>query len=321
MAFGGFLVLQNKTIMTLLVAAQGVWAGSIFITSRDAGGGDLYQYTQAGALIQTLPGNGLVNGQGVVVGPNGNIFVVNEAGSVLQYNPTTGAFINKFATTAAYPGPLAFGADGKLYVGVGNQVQQFNGTTGALIGTFASGHSLSSVSGMVFDGSGNLFVSDGVNGIVDKFDSTGAFVSTFVSGQAALVNGVGGLIFNGSTLLVAATFGNGGPTWGNQILAFDTAGTLLGNFASGANLNGPDAMAFGPDGYLYVLNYAGGNVVRYTSAGAFVDTFIASGPGGMRGIAFVNDAPAGPGPSGVPEPGTVALVGVGLAALLLRKRA
>jgi hypothetical protein len=247
--------------------------------------------------------------------------VVSETGgSVLQYNASTGAFINTFATTAKFPGPLAFGADGKLYVGVGDQVQQFDGTTGALIGTFASGHSLSSVSGMAFDGSGNLFVGDGVTGVVDKFDSTGAFVSTFVSGQAALVNGTGGLLFNGSTLLVAATFGTGGPTWGNQILAFDTAGTLLGNFASGANLNGPSGMAFGPDGNLYVLNYAGGSVVRYTSAGAFVDTFIASGPGSMRGIAFVNDASLGGGGS-VPEPGTVALAAAGLlGVLLLRKR-
>ena len=98
-------------------------------------------------------------------------------------------------------------------------------------------------------------------------------------------------------------------------------------------MNGPDGMAFGPDGLLYVLNYAGNTVVRYTAAGQFVDTFIANAPSSMRGIVFVNDAGPGPGPStvpapgpapsGVPEPSSVALAAAGLvtvAALRSRKR-
>ena len=78
-------------------------------------------------------------------------------------------------------------------------------------------------------------------------------------------------------------------------------------------------MAFGPDGLLSAVNYAGASVVRYTAAGSFVDTFIANGPGSIRGIAFVNDA--GPSPSGVPEPSSIALAAAGLATIAaLRKR-
>jgi len=313
--------LKNKTTITVLalaLAAPAAFAGSIFITSRGGGGGDLHQYSSTGTLLQTISGNGLVNGQGITIGPNGNLLVVNEEGSVLQYNPTNGAFIGTFATTNSFPQPIVVGPDGNVYVGANTSVQKFNGTTGAFIGNFTSGQSLSDITGIAFDAAGNLFVGTADSGSIYKFDSTGAFVSTFVNNNPTLSNGSGSLLFNGVNLLVADTFGNS-PAWGNQILAFAPNGTQLPDFASGANLNGPDGMAFGPDGLLYVLNYAGNSVVRYTAAGQFVDTFIANGPSSMRGIVFVNDA--APTQGSVPEPASMALAGAGLVTIAaLRKR-
>ena len=313
--------MKNKTTITVLalaLAAPAAFAGSIFITSRGGGGGDLHQYSSTGTLLQTISGNGLVNGQGITIGPNGNLLVVNEEGSVLQYNPTNGAFIGTFATTNSFPQPIVVGPDGNVYVGANTSVQKFNGTTGAFIGNFTSGQSLSDITGIAFDAAGNLFVGTADSGSIYKFDSTGAFVSTFVNNNPTLSNGSGSLLFNGVNLLVADTFGNS-PAWGNQILAFAPNGTQLPDFASGANLNGPDGMAFGPDGLLYVLNYAGNSVVRYTAAGQFVDTFIANGPSSMRGIAFVNDA--APTQGSVPEPASMALAGAGLVTIAaLRKR-
>ena len=312
--------MKNKTTITVLalaLAAPAAFAGSIFITSR-GGGGDLHQYSSTGTLLQTISGNGLVNGQGITIGPNGNLLVVNEEGSVLQYNPTNGAFIGTFATTNSFPQPIVVGPDGNVYVGANTSVQKFNGTTGAFIGNFTSGQSLSDITGIAFDAAGNLFVGTADSGSIYKFDSTGAFVSTFVNNNPTLSNGSGSLLFNGVNLLVADTFGNS-PAWGNQILAFAPNGTQLPDFASGANLNGPDGMAFGPDGLLYVLNYAGNSVVRYTAAGQFVDTFIANGPSSMRGIVFVNDA--APTQGSVPEPASMALAGAGLVTIAaLRKR-
>ena len=313
--------MKNKTTITVLalaLAAPAAFAGSIFITSRGGGGGDLHQYSSTGTLLQTISGNGLVNGQGITIGPNGNLLVVNEEGSVLQYNPTNGAFIGTFATTNSFPQPSVVGPDGNVYVGANTSVQKFNGTTGAFIGNFTSGQSLSDITGIAFDAAGNLFVGTADSGSIYKFDSTGAFVSTFVNNNPTLSNGSGSLLFNGVNLLVADTFGNS-PAWGNQILAFAPNGTQLPDFASGANLNGPDGMAFGPDGLLYVLNYAGNSVVRYTAAGQFVDTFIANGPSSMRGIVFVNDA--APTQGSVPEPASMALAGAGLVTIAaLRKR-
>lgn len=315
--------MKTKTTITLLalaLATPAAFAGSIFITNRGDGGGDLYQYSSTGTLLQTISGNGLVNGQGITIGPNGNLLVVNEeGGNVLQYNPANGAFIGTFATpTNSFPQAIVVGPDGNVYVGANTAVQKFNGTTGAFIGNFTSGQDLSDITGIAFDAAGNLFVGTADSGSIFKFDSTGAFVSTFVSDHPTLSTGIGSLLFNGVNLLVSDTFGDG-PDWGNQILTFAPNGNQLPDFASGANLNGPDGMAFGPDGLLYVLNYASGNVVRYNAAGQFVDTFIANGPGSMRGIAFVNDT--APAPSGVPEPSSIALAAAGLVTIAaLRNR-
>lgn len=271
----------------------------------------------SGALTQNLKGNGLINGQGVVVGPNGNLLVVNESGNnVLQYNATTGAYLGVFGTTSTSSRPIEIGPDGNVDVGGDNMVERFDGMTSAYLGIFASGNGLNSVSGLAFDAAGNTYAGNAVSGGVRKFSSSGAFISNFTSGQPTRA---GAIIFNGTHLLVANTFGNGGPSWGNQILEFDANGTLLGDFASGAMLDGPNGMKFGPDGYLYVVNYIAGSVVRFTSTGTFVDTFLPSSPSAFRDIAFVGDAAA---PStGVPEPTSLALAGAGLFAVVaLRSR-
>ena len=310
--------MNTKARLIVLLAAlfaPSAFAASIFITSRDSGIADLYQYSLAGALLQTIPGNGLNNGQGVVVGPDGKVYVASEGGgSVLRYDATTGAFLSTFATGLGSAGALAFGSNGHLYVGSASKILELD-SSGLLAATIGLGTGLSSVSGLAFDTSGNLYVSDGVTGRINKFSPAGAFLSTIVSANTTLASGAGALLVNGSTLLVSDTFGSVGQNWGSSILAFGLDGAAHGSFISDAHLNGPAGMAFGPDGNFYVVNYAGGNVVRFTAAGSFVDTFIPDNPPSGRFIAFAPNAIAP-----VPEPTSVAMLGLGLLALAVRRR-
>ena len=54
-------------------------------------------------------------------------------------------------------------------------------------------------------------------------------------------------------------------------------GAFIDTFAN-TNLSGPDGLAFGPDGNLYVSNYGNGTVVRFKgSTGAYLDTVVPAG--------------------------------------------
>src|SRR5215471_13978389 len=75
-----------------------------------------------GVFLRTLvPGGsgGLVNPAGLVIGPNGDLFVAdNGTSSVLEYKRTTGAFVKAFVPPLSgglsNPDGLVFGPNGNL---------------------------------------------------------------------------------------------------------------------------------------------------------------------------------------------------------------
>ena len=92
-----------------------------------------------------------------------------------------------------------------------------------------------------------------------------------------------------------------------------TTGAFMASFASGGGLNGPEGLGFGPDGHLYVSSSSTDDVKRYNgTTGAFIDTFAS---GGGLSPTFLTFAP-----TVVPEPGTVTLLGLGLAGLVVAVR-
>jgi len=95
-----------------------------------SGDNSIKQYDEiTGAYIRDFvtPGSGgLLNPQGLTLGPNGNLFVVSGAGSIKEYSGTSGEYVKDFASSRE---GLTFTDDGSLF-----------GTTGRIPGADAQGN-------------------------------------------------------------------------------------------------------------------------------------------------------------------------------------
>ena len=109
----------------------------------------VHRFTSTGTplgFFVTAGSGGLSYPRGLAFGPNGNLFVASGlTGEILQYNGTTGAFVNVFVDSGGNGGgPMdPYGItfrNGDLYVAsfFPNQVKRFNGTTGAFVSTFVT---------------------------------------------------------------------------------------------------------------------------------------------------------------------------------------
>jgi outer membrane protein assembly factor BamB len=125
------LVLGALTCIVVPTAHADLLVGSDFTDS-------ILRYDETtGAFLGVFASGGGLDGPiGLVLGPDGNLYVTSGDGSVLRYSGTTGAFIDAFVPSGSggldAPQDLVFGPDGNLYVTSGNSgnVLRYNGTTG-----------------------------------------------------------------------------------------------------------------------------------------------------------------------------------------------
>jgi DNA-binding beta-propeller fold protein YncE len=234
--------------------------------------------------------------------------------AVRRYDGTTGAFIDNFVPKHVggmnQPWGVLFGPhDNNLYVSTGEfggpgqlkGILRYDGNTGAFIDNFALGGNLASPRGIIFGPDGNLYVADRkfigkdwqLEGRVARYDGiTGAYLGDFVP------LGSGGLSIP-TQLVFGPSIEDAGrldlyvvSTGTDAVLRYDgTTGTFLGEFVTSGSggLQGPVTMTFGPDGDLYVADFYSSDlaVKRFQgladqSPGAFIDTFIPAGTGGLR---------------------------------------
>ena len=213
-----------------------------------------------------------------------NLLVTSQTDhTVREYDVTTGAFVRVAASGLGDPLGLVIGLDGNLLVsdGQANQVKRYDGATGAFIDVFASTN-LAGPMGMTIH-QGVLYVtnSNSPQG-VQKFDAaTGVNIGSFVpsianpSPRDVKVNPANNrlyvLYYNAATV---ETF---------DLSTMASLGLLMpaGNPLGSGGLFTPSAMAFGPDGNLYISGGTfGGNlgVRRYNpTTGAFIDFFANTG--------------------------------------------
>ena len=213
-----------------------------------------------------------------------NLLVTSQTDhTVREYDVTTGAFVRVAASGLGDPLGLVIGLDGNLLVsdGQANQVKRYDGATGAFIDVFASTN-LAGPTGMTIH-QGVLYVtnSNSPQG-VQKFDAaTGVNIGSFVpsianpSPRDVKVNPANNrlyvLYYNAATV---ETF---------DLSTMASLGLLMpaGNPLGSGGLFTPSAMAFGPDGNLYISGGTfGGNlgIRRYNpTTGAFIDFFANTG--------------------------------------------
>ena len=242
--------------------------------------------------------------RGIAVDASGNIYVSDiTAQTIVKYDGTTAAVDPNFHVSGLNgPGPVAIGPDGDIYVSLynGSSINRYDPVTGAPIGTgvFAT-TGIHGPTGLAFGSNGNLYVANtDTSGLVELNGATGAVVKS-VTGPG-LINGPAGVSFGvgpGGTIYVANYSDN-------KILKFDSNLNYLGVFSSVSALNGPAGLAFDTNGKLIVVNNLGQNVIRLNADGTY-DTTLITGLNQPLYAAFSNF-------QAVPEPGSMALMGIGL---------
>jgi sugar lactone lactonase YvrE len=129
-----------------------------------------------------------------------------------------------------------------------------------------------------------------------KFDgATGSLLSTYVPPSTYLSNPDLGMVQGPDGNIYKENYG------GNSVLRFDpvTGAPLPAAGQSGADfvpagtggLSGPEGIAFGADGNLYVVSQNTESVLEYGTTGAFVQAFVTGGSGGLT---VPNDLHFGP---------------------------
>ncbi len=247
----------------------------------------------------------------IVFAPNGNYFVGSGlADGILEVTPG-GSFVNFFNTPHG-PSGITIGSNGHLFVtifGELNLVTFQNTPDNRVIEYTTSGLPVQTISrpdmlgpaAITHDVAGNLYVATSNTALpggpgqrVFKFDPNGNYLTDF---SDPLLDGALGVAVRSNGNIYVSSFHN------DQIIVFNPAGQLVNSFTH-SDLNGPSYMTFHPNGDLYVSGVLSDSVVVFDPNGAYLRTLTAGIPNAPYGLAFI------------PEPATLHLLLVGLAALL-----
>lgn len=206
----------------------------------------LHEFVAAGA-------GGLDGPTALDFGPEGDLYVASfNTDAVLKFDGQTGEYLGDFVPsgTGGLNGPdvgMIFGPDGNLYVPsfFNHRVIRYDGITGApttFIGLLAPG-ALTEPRTILFHTDGLIYVASDSGDKVNRYTTSGNFVSTFVAPGAGGLDGASGMAFDSEGILYVSSWRN------DRVLRYDTSGAHVGDFfpAASGGLDGPTFLMFVAD--------------------------------------------------------------------------
>jgi len=312
------LLLVAMVIASSLAQVRSLVAAELLVVDRLAN--SVYRYGTNGSFLGTLltDSTNLNQPDGLVVSPDhSKLYVASSQNNVVvryDYDYANGTATNAtvFATAAnglQFPNSMKFSGDGSvLYVANlgGSGIAKLN-LSGGNAGANISGGTSSGFSGLDYAPSGALLAGGFDGGTVAKSDAALTTMSDFVAPSASL-QGAAGLLVDGNDLYVTGLFTG-------QLQKFNaTTGAVDASFNVGG-LAFPQQVLKAPDGNGLLVGILGvaagaGNISRYSSNGAFLGVFAASGSGFTEATAFIT----------VPEPSSYMLAACAVATVLFVAR-
>ncbi len=234
-------------------------------------------YDEVGGFVSDFTADGLNGPRGIVVDPNGSVFVASELSNEILMFDTDGVLEGRFThSDLARPTGMAL-HDGELYVSsfAGDEIVVF-GADGTYSRSFTGG-GLNGPNCVAFDSEGNIYVASAITAEVIKFDQNEEFVTSFTGGGLSSPMGIAR---DENDVLYVAGGGS------SNIVKFDTDGNFLGQIRH-PDLSGPQGVAFDDRGHIFSSSFFKDNIVEFNAEGDYVQTITAGGLDIPRSIAFI----------------------------------